>query len=309
MNIKGAVKEQSSYDFADGMTLKDLIVLANGFVDGADRGRIQVSRLSLETSNENNYITIIDLDFNTSLDFKLMPYDEVNVRFLAEFSFPSIVHIEGEVAYPGSYAVSASGERIDQLIDRAGGYTTMAFLEGAKIIRSGDSTSITLMNLEEVQRDKSSMYNYLLKNGDTLVVPELMETVAIEGAIGFTEMTKGRTRINSPYKKGKRAGYYIKEFGGGYGRDAKRMKVYVRKSNGIVARTTLFGLIKPKVNNGDLILVQKRVKKTKDERKEIDWNRQIESLSVKLSGLATFWIVINNLFNTIEANNAADAGQ
>ena len=43
--------------------------------------------------------------------------------------------IEGEVNYPGKYAISSKKERISDLIKRAGGPNEYAYYEGATIIR------------------------------------------------------------------------------------------------------------------------------------------------------------------------------
>src|SRR5690606_11994954 len=49
------------------------------------------------------------------------------------------VRIEGEVLFPGSYTISRKDERITDLIQRAGGLTPFAYINGASLKRPGNS--------------------------------------------------------------------------------------------------------------------------------------------------------------------------
>jgi protein involved in polysaccharide export with SLBB domain len=54
------------------------------------------------------------------------------------FRVEQLVRVEGEVLYPGEYAISSSNERISDLLQRAGGFTRFAYPKGATLIRRNE---------------------------------------------------------------------------------------------------------------------------------------------------------------------------
>ena len=94
--------------------------------------------------------------------------------------------------------------------------------------------------------------------------------------------------------------YYINNFGLGFSQDASRKNTYVIESGGYVNRTKkiLFINFYPKVNKGSSIVVPKKIKNNAKNLKEsepINWNKQIENFTVKLTALATLGIIFSNL--------------
>ena len=65
----------------------------------------------------------------------LQPYDQIFVRLNPNFHPVRNVVISGEVKYPGTYSIIRKTEKISSLIDRAGGLTDYAYLDGAKMFR------------------------------------------------------------------------------------------------------------------------------------------------------------------------------
>ena len=55
----------------------------------------------------------------------------------------------------------------------------------------------------------------------------------------------------------------------------------------------------PNVNNGDSIyVVSKPVKKERIKEKEkLNWNGAIENITIKLTGLATLFVILSNMSN------------
>jgi Periplasmic protein involved in polysaccharide export len=246
---------------------------------------------------ENGYVKAIEVDLNKMDDFELKPYDIVNIRRLPEFSFQQVVSIVGEVKYPGNYSISGKSEKLFNIIERAGGVTSEAFLEGGYIEREEDSVGLVVIKIGDLIKSQKSKYNYLIKPKDIIHIPKESNIVSIMGEIGYTAHSKnGDTKISCPYSKNKRAGRYIRNYGGGFGKNAKKYNVYVIRQNGLVEDSKFFGLIRPIVKKGDVIKVEpKKQKKQKTEENRIDWNRTIESLSVKITGLATFWVLAQQI--------------
>ena len=69
-----------------------------------------------------------------NLSFKIKPYDEVSVKTIPNWDERKIVIIKGEVKYPGVYVIQ-KGEKLADVIKRAGGFTKNAYLYGAVFTR------------------------------------------------------------------------------------------------------------------------------------------------------------------------------
>lgn len=295
ITIYGKVLSPGKIACYQGLTLNDVILMSKGLRKEADPQNIQVERVLFEKGDSSkSYIEITQLDATKNSDFILKPYDKVHFRALPEFKFQSSVVIEGEVRYPGNYTLDGRGEKLSNLIKRAGGVSDWAFLDGAKLFRKEDSLGLLLMDLKEVLNKKDSKFDYVLKPGDVITVPKINNIVTISGAIGYKRINKSENKVNSPYHSGKRAGYYVRKYAGGYDSKAKRNNVYVVSSNGNVKETWFIGLMKPKVKAGDKIIVNYKPTKTKKEKsKPVNWNSVIENTTIKITGILTLLILAN----------------
>ena len=158
------------------------------------------------------------------------------------------------------------------------------------------------IELKKLVNNPNSVYNYVLKPGDTIFVPKVNDLVSICGAIEYPDIDS-ILQINAPYIKRKRAKYYVKKFGVDFDdqKRAKRGKTTVTLPNGIVTKTKNYGLFKiyPKVYKGSKVTVN--VKKKKEDIKEkieqvpVDWNRLFENLTVKVSGVLTLYFLISRI--------------
>lgn len=145
LKIDGEVRSPGTYSYAEGRTIKDLILEAGGFKESATPLRIEVSRRMTDTditSKDGDLAEIFQLDLNKSFtgkdaNFVLNPFDMVFVRTAPGYETQKTVRIEGEVVYPGNYAISKKDERITDIIQRAGGFTPFAYIKGASLKRMG----------------------------------------------------------------------------------------------------------------------------------------------------------------------------
>lgn len=296
VQITGLVRDPGSRDFKEGMTLQDLFVLSGGLKNEADAKRIEIERVKFDNVSNQDYVELLTVSLEKASSVLLMPYDIINVRRLPDFSFQNKLKIEGEVMYPGVYSISSKVERLSDILERSGGLTQWAFLDGASIYRKQDSIGLLALDLEEVVKNPKSEYNYIINPGDKITIPKLNDVITISGHIGYLQAQSGESQISAPYKKGKRVGHYIRKYGAGFEKGADRLGVYVVGYNGQVKKSTLGGLIRPKADNGDRIVVGKKEKKKEKKQKasEIDWNRQIESATVKITGILTLWVLVRN---------------
>jgi protein involved in polysaccharide export with SLBB domain len=178
----------------------------------------------------------------------LQPYDAVTILRQPEFDLQRTVVIEGEVRFPGPYVLTRRDERVSDLVRRAGGLLPTAFVEGARLVRPFAEAGTVDVKLAEALRNPGGPADPILNPGDTLIVPEYIATVRVEGA------------VNSPtsvlYRPGAGLDYYI-ENAGGYARNADKGRVHVRYANGAarVKSRFLFFTSKPQPGPGSVITV------------------------------------------------------
>lgn len=145
--ISGEVVNPDQYPFANGMTLKDAILMANGVTHRADRSEVDVYRQvtdpkilsdELQKAVSFNFKLDKELLFNDSVaNFKLKKNDRIMVRKLYGFEDVKQVKVEGEVRAPGTYVITSKNQRISDLVKMCGGFTPYAYPEGAYLIRKG----------------------------------------------------------------------------------------------------------------------------------------------------------------------------
>ena len=133
VKIVGSVWRPKDYVFTPGLTLGDLVGLAGGFMFDADPQRINLSRQNIMDGEVITSHFTLQADADAS--FALQPYDYVYVRRIKDAASFKSVAITGEVNFPGDYRIK-KGERLSDLIERAGGFTEKAYFYGAYFISS-----------------------------------------------------------------------------------------------------------------------------------------------------------------------------
>ncbi len=130
ITIGGAFKRPHRYEFIKGETIEDAIFLAGGFnneVHGSPR--IELSSINNVTANrELSYLST-----KTASDKTLKNGDVINISSVSGIA-PRIITLTGEVNNPGDYSIQP-GDRILDIINRAGGYTSEGYFPGAVFLR------------------------------------------------------------------------------------------------------------------------------------------------------------------------------
>ncbi|MEB2782527.1 SLBB domain-containing protein [Algoriphagus sp. C2-6-M1] len=139
VQILGEVKRPGVYPYSAGLKVEDLIVMAGGFQESANSQDIEIAR-RLEDSDLGTLADIIPTQVNPDLSYNpnsptLVAFDQVIVRKRASFTMQKLTAVEGQVNSPGIFAIRSSGERISDLIKRAGGLNQFAYAKGATLIR------------------------------------------------------------------------------------------------------------------------------------------------------------------------------
>jgi protein involved in polysaccharide export with SLBB domain len=145
ISIQGEVRYPGTFEYADSISLGDMIQQAGGFREGATPNRIEVSRRvknSDATSMSARTAEVFTINVDPQLrilgpKFILKPFDMISVRSSEGYQVQKQVKLEGEVLYPGTYTITQKNEKISDLIKRAGGLTPLAYAEGASLKRPG----------------------------------------------------------------------------------------------------------------------------------------------------------------------------
>jgi protein involved in polysaccharide export with SLBB domain len=171
VEIAGSVRDSGIFIWLENMTLEDLILKANGFRESASVSRIEISRrIKLNGDSYNQTSSLVEnflfqVDSSLALreadrQFVLQPYDYVYVYRRPDFRVQQFVTVEGEVRYPGRYAILSQNERISDIIARAGGVTAEAYVPGGwikRLNRSIDRASVDYSFLEESDQPEAGV--------------------------------------------------------------------------------------------------------------------------------------------------------
>lgn len=160
VQISGEVNLPGVFEYSDGMTLNDLVLLANGLQESASAGTIEVARRPANQSRDKLMeITMVAIDPDLNIDnseFSLQSYDHIIVRRNPDYFREQTVQVYGEIKYPGEYVLTSEGERISDLLRRAGGSETTAYLAGATLLRKTEFFNNTSTDPSANQTAKAS---------------------------------------------------------------------------------------------------------------------------------------------------------
>jgi len=315
--IGGSVKLSGRYPYYEGMTLRDLVLAAGGLVEGAWLQEAEIARLpetfgsgvtakTVRVPLDSTYLaqtpTIVG-----SQETALVPHDNVLVMQRPDFALPRSVAISGEVRYPGRYALRTKSERISDIVQRAGGLTSDAAIDGSFFARAIQLTSFqraagalenrkgldTLaktiprsrvgVDLRKALDRPRSADNLLLFDEDSLHIPLQRTTVDITGAVNAPSIISAAS--------GRGIDYYVRAAGGAslLG-DAK--KAYVLQPNGkIEARRKLLWVvtINPTPRPGATVVVPVKPENDGDLQRLA---ATIQIVAQTVASLATVWALL-----------------
>ena len=177
LEVVGAVNQPGVYSYSKGMKLKDLILKARGFNKTAAETRIEISRKLKDNNADNSKLSqVIVVDLSKEFDnlenennIILNPFDHINVRNNPNIKEKEFAYVDGQVNYPGLYALESKNERISDLLKRAGGLNEFAYTSGATLVRK------TEYYKKETKIDKQQTTLLALKDNLTSEIDSLSE--------------------------------------------------------------------------------------------------------------------------------------
>ena len=315
VTVHGEVAHPDSYLYADNMTLEDLIIQAGGLKEAASTVRIDVSRRIKNPRSTADNDTIgqmytFSLKDGFVIDgqpgFILQPYDEVYVRRSPGYQAQQNVVIDGEILFGGNYAMTSREERLSDLVNKAGGPTSLAYLRGAKLTRVAsagekkrmgdvirlmsrqlgeamiDSLGIGVedtftvgIDLEKALTNPKGSADLVLREGDVVFIPKNTNTVTINGAVMVPNTVS--------YMKGKNVDYYLNQ-AGGCSDNARKSKKFIVYMNGQV--TKVKGSGKKQIEPGCEIIVPGKAKKKGNIANILGYATSFSSLGMMIASIA-----------------------
>jgi len=303
------------------MTLEDLIIQAGGLLESASTVKVDVSR-RIKNSKSTEVASTIGEMYSFALKdgfvidgeagFILEPYDQIYVRRSPGYQPQVNVKVEGEILYNGTYALTSKSERLSDLVKKAGGVTPYAYVKGSKLMRKANDEELKRMAdvLKIMQREMGnendslkleldSIYSVgidleralatpggdadiVLREGDQLIIPEMTNTVKINGAVMMPNTVS--------YNKGKSVKYYISQ-AGGYANGARKSKAFIIYMNGQVAK--VYGSGKKLIEPGCEIVVP-----IKDKTKADKWS--LQSIISVASSIGSLGLTAASLANILK---------
>ena len=301
VTIDGEIKKPGSYDFFENLTLNDLLIQAGGLAGSASK-RVEIARMIKSESIDDRNPSKAEL-FNLEItpenneqieNFVLKPFDVINIRRVGMYNAPEMVFVTGAVAYTGKYVLVNKKETVYNIIQRAGGLTAIANLDGVKIkrpiqkkqIEEIENVNLNLGKNDTIQdkltkklkvdlkyatipvdwrkilKNQNGYDNITLFPGDEIDVSVNIESVKVTGNVLLTS--------EIPFVRGKSFNYYLNAVGGLDNKGWKK-RAYIIYPNGKadVANTFLFFRSYPKVVSGSQIVVPERPEVKKISTAEI----------------------------------------
>ncbi|MDD2790643.1 MAG: SLBB domain-containing protein [Sulfurimonas sp.] len=135
ISISGEVINPNEFYYEKGMSLKMLLEISGGFTNRAYTREAEIVRYFVNENQERQSEVIkVDLEANNLDKLILYPNDEVKIFRIPNWNDKRKVTLKGAVKFPGTY-VFQSGEKLSQVMERAGGFTKDAFVDGAVFTR------------------------------------------------------------------------------------------------------------------------------------------------------------------------------
>lgn len=216
VEINGAVFRPGQYELEVGLTLKQLILKADGIKEDAFLSRGYISRLNADNTLALQSFDVDKILKGTEQDIPLKREDKVTISSIFDLRDEYKVDIKGEVRAPGSFDY-AEGMNVQSLIQMAGGFkegATPNRIEVARRVKNGNANSISAKTADVININispdlKVQDSTFILQPFDIISVRisegyRVQEQVKVEGEVlypGIYTITRKDERISDIIKR------------------------------------------------------------------------------------------------------------
>ncbi|OBP15346.1 hypothetical protein A5320_08260 [Rheinheimera sp. SA_1] len=137
--VFGEVKLPGEYPLPVNGSVTDLLIAAGGLNDSAYLERAELTR-SVNQKDDQSGVRVQHINVNLldalqgSSEVKLSSRDRLTVFAVPDWNIERTITISGQVKFPGTYTIQ-QGEKLSQVLARAGGLTNDAFANGSVFTR------------------------------------------------------------------------------------------------------------------------------------------------------------------------------
>jgi polysaccharide export outer membrane protein len=204
VTASGEVFRPGEYRLRPGMRVSDLIDLAGGlrknaYIKTAELIRYSVSAVGMTTEKvEVNLEAAVAGD--PAANVELADNDHLLIRPIPEVAMDHKIEITGEVRFPGEYPI-VRGEKLSDVLERAGGFTSRAYPHGAVFTR----VSAKVVQREKLDRLIDEMQKSVLADSDRAIGGAL----SADEAKSYQESLRVREELLAKLKSAKVDGRVI----------------------------------------------------------------------------------------------------
>jgi len=138
VEIDGSVKFPGVYPLAKNGRINDLVAAGGGLDESAYLARAEITRNQINTATVTKKSLSVDLaaalNGEDGSNVLLQSKDRLNIHQIPAWSENHVIELRGEFVFPGKYTISR-GEKLSDLIEKAGGFTRFAYQEGSVFTR------------------------------------------------------------------------------------------------------------------------------------------------------------------------------
>ncbi len=263
IQIWGEIPLEGTFEYVDGDSLSTIIRFAHGFLRSSRLDSVELVRFTPNNAqterlylNLEQWQNIMHTQQKLAGDIPLNVGDRVFVRPKKNWQEKRMVVIEGEVNYPGKYAINKEDSRVYDILLRAGGPTDEASLESAVLTRQKEiekvdremkrletippsemsenerryyqarkteQKGVMAINFTKIWNNPNSSDNILLIDQDSIYIPSIKNFINVQG------------RVNNPGLVLFKPGYTYLDYinsAGGFGFRAEEDETLIVKKKG-----------------------------------------------------------------------------
>ena len=212
VSVTGAIARPVEFEYKHGDRLITAIRFASQLRPTADSTRIELVRFNEQASGLESFT----LSFPGDSSFMLRADDRIYVREKVKYHEKYSVYIEGQVKYPGEYAIENGKTFLTEIIEQAGGFTDDAAILRSSVLRSNalitdeeelkrlqnirpaemtveersyyrlrtrENRYIVTVDFNKLYIDKDLKSDVPLFDKDLIIVPERTMTVFVSGGV------------------------------------------------------------------------------------------------------------------------------
>jgi polysaccharide export outer membrane protein len=285
VRVYGHVKNNGAYIHSKNMSVADLIKLSGGFTYDAMTDSLEVVS---GINKDNKLLKTKKIALNQINNTKLDINDILFVRRIKDYARVNYVKIQGEVLFPGTYALRES-EELSDLLERCGGFTKYAQIKSTQIFReevkkqqskkirelkeelnnklkmkmilSGEGNLASALNIDKFDSletsgrviididDRGNHEKFYFMNKDSIYVPPISRTILVMGEV-YQQTAITYNEKNNDVE------YYLDKVGG-ITDTGDNDNIYVIKANGelIKEKGWFSNILNYDLEPGDIVYV------------------------------------------------------